>query len=155
MKNLSYKRGTSKDLDLIRPLWEKLNQHHWELSENFKESFQKMTWEFRRSNLERKSAEILLDYVTNENNSIIAYCVSTIEKLDVKVGEIDSLYVDQTYRNYGIGKALIEKAVKWLVSKDTEKQILTVGTGNENVLSFYEQFDFYPRSIKLERINKK
>ncbi len=155
MKKLSYKRGTSKDLDLIRPLWEKLNQHHFELSENFKESFQSMTWEFRRNNLESKSAEILLDYVTDENNSIIAYCVSTIDKNDLKVGEIDSLLVDQAYRKFGIGKTLVEKAIEWLLLKDTEKQILTVGTGNEEVLTFYERFDFYPRSIKLERINRK
>ncbi len=154
MSNLSYKRGSINDLDLIKPLWEKLNLHHIEISENFKNSILIRTWEFRKTVILNKSKDILLDYVIEETNSIIAYCISTIDKNDEKTGEIDSLFVDKNFRNYGVGKTLMEKAIEWLIIKGTETQRLVVGAGNEDVLSFYKQFDFYPRSIKLERMNK-
>ncbi len=48
----------------------------------------------------------------------------------------------------------MNKAMEWLALKETETQRLSVGVGNEDVLSFYKQFDFYPRSIKLERMKK-
>ncbi len=88
----------------------------------------------------------------DETHSIIAYCISTIDKDDKKTGEIDSLYVDTSSRNSGVGKVLMDKAIEWLISKGTQTQRLVVGIGNEDVLSFYEQFHFYPRSIKLERV---
>ncbi len=155
MSTFIFKRGTINDLDLIKSLWEKLNQHHFELSDNFKSSIQNRTWDARKQVLVSKSKDILLDYVEDENHHlIIAYCFSTIDKDVEKTGEIDSLYVDKAYRNSGVGKILMDKAIAWLISKGTETQRLVVGTGNEDILSFYEQFHFYPRSIKLERVVK-
>ncbi len=154
MSNLLFKRGSINDLDQIEPLWKKLIQHHFELSDNFKISIKNVTWEYRKSVLLNKSKEVLLDYVLDETNSIVGYCISTIDKDDGKIGEIDSLFVDKAYRNFGVGKTLMNKAMEWLALKETETQRLSVGVGNEDVLSFYKQFDFYPRSIKLERMKK-
>ncbi len=154
MSNFIYKRGSSNDLDQIKHLWEKLNQLHFELSDNFKSSFQNKTWELRKKDLISKSKEILLDFVTDETNSIIGYCICTIDRIDESIGEIDSLYVEQNHRDSGIGKTLMDKAIEWLLSKETVTQRLFVGSGNEQVLAFYEKFDFYPRNIILE-LNKK
>ena len=57
------KQGNENDLDLIRPLWEKLNQLHFNLALHFKSRFQDMTWEKRKQNLLKKSKDMLVDYV--------------------------------------------------------------------------------------------
>lgn len=153
MNKFTIKQGNQNDLDLIQPLWEKLNQLHFHLSPHFKSRFQHMNWDKRKRKLLDKSCDIKLDYiVNNENNAIIGYCISTIDKDDHTVGEIDSVYIDEVYRKSGLGKQLIDRAMEWLKSNHTETQKLLVGVGNEEVLKFYQQFDFYPLHIVLQRI---
>ena len=154
MNEIIFKQGSIEDLDLIKPLWEKLNQLHFELSENFKSRFRNKTWDIRKHDLLTKSREILIDYAIDSSNSIIGYCISTIDKEDEGIGEIDSIYVDGVYRKTGIGKQLMDRAIEWLISKETKIQRLDVGAGNERVLDFYKQFDFYPINTVLQRIEK-
>ena len=156
MYRYNIKQGNVDNLDLIRPLWEKLNQLHFELSPHFKKRFQDMNWDKRKHKLLEKSKDILFDYVIDEIDSkIVGFCISTIDKEDNKIGEIDSIYIDEDYRKTGIGKQLLDKAILWLKSNNTETQKLLVGVGNEQVFDFYKQFDFYPLHIVLQRIEKK
>jgi diamine N-acetyltransferase len=156
MKKYEIKQGNVDHLDLIRPLWEKLNQLHFDLSPHFKNRFQTMTWDERKRRLIDKSKDILLDYAVDENGGkIIGYCISTIDKEDHTIGEIDSIYIDEAYRKSRLGKQLVDKAILWLKSNNTETQKLLVGVGNEPVFEFYKQFDFYPLHIVLQRIEKK
>ncbi|MFC2088310.1 GNAT family N-acetyltransferase [Calditrichota bacterium] len=156
MSDYLIKRGNKNDLDSIKPLWEKLNQLHQDLSPNFKSRFKNKTWESRKHDLTKKSKEILIDYViNNKNNKIIGYCISTIDREDDKIGEIDSIYIDELYRKSGLGKKLIEQSIQWLISQGTKTQKLLVGVGNEQVLDYYRQFNFYPLHIVMQRIDKK
>ncbi len=152
MIEFSIKQGQIEDLDLVKPLWEKLNDLHESLSPNFKERFQRMNWDKRKSNLISKAGKFLLEYVIeNKNNKIVAYCISTIEKENEKVGEIDSIFVEKELRKSGIGKQLMDNAINWLISQNTETQRLLVGVGNEKVIDYYHQFDFHPLHIVLQR----
>jgi len=156
MNRYDIMQGNADNLDLIQPLWEKLNQLHFDLSLHFKNRFQDMNWDKRKHMLLQKSKNILFDYVIDKNdNRIIGYCISTIDKEDNKIGEIDSIYIDETYRKSGLGKQLIDRAILWLKSNKTEIQKLLVGVGNEQVFDFYKQFDFFPLHIVLQRIEKK
>jgi len=155
MRKYEIKQGGMDDLDSIKPLWEKLNQIHHAISPFFKERFHNMDWDKRKSKLLNKASEILFEYaIDKEEKKIIGYCISTIHKDDTKIGEIDSIYIDDAYRKSGIGKKFIENALQWLKSKNTETQILYVSVGNEKVLDFYKQFNFYPLHIELQRIDK-
>src|SRR6266542_4698299 len=128
MDRLAIKQGDINNLDLIRPLWEKLNQLHFDLSPHFKRRFQDMNWDKRKHKLIEKWKDILFDYVIDVNDHrIVGYCISTIDKEDHKIGEIDSIYIDEAYRKSGLGKQLIDKAILWLKSNDTE---------NANVISW-------------------
>jgi ribosomal protein S18 acetylase RimI-like enzyme len=156
MDRYEIKQGTSDNLDLIKPLWEKLNQVHFNLSHHFRNRFQEMTWDKRKRTLLQKSKNILFEYVIEKNdNRIIGYCISTIEKEDNTVGEIDSIYIDESYRKSGLGKQLVDRAIVWLNANNIETQKLLVAVGNEQVLDFYKQFDFFPLHIVLQRIKKK
>ncbi len=138
MKEYIFKQGSINELDLIKPLWEKLNQLHSNLSPNFKSWFLSKTWDLRKSDLITKSKEIHINYVTNRTNIIIAYCISTIDNKDETMGEIDSIYIEDTYRKNGIGKRLMNDALDWLIGKGTTLQKLDVAAGNEKALDFYK-----------------
>ena len=152
MINFSIKQGHIEDLDLVKPLWEKLNVLHESLSPDFKERFQSMNWVKRKSTLISKSGKLFLEFaIDNKNNKIIGYCISTIEKENEKVGEIDSIFVEKEHRKTGIGKQLMDNAINWLILQKTETQKLLVGVGNESVIDYYKQFDFCPLHIVLQR----
>lgn len=152
MDKYEIRRGSISDLDLIKPLWEKLNNIHENLSPDFKERFGKMNWETRKNKLLLKSCKIMFDYVIEvESQSIIGYCVCSIEKNNEKTGEIDSVFIEENHRKSGVGAKLMDNAINWLIQEKTEIQKLIVGVGNEDVLDFYKQFDFYPLHIVLQR----
>lgn len=153
--NLQIKQTDLSEIDLIQPLWEKLNLLHYDLSQNFKQRFADMSWEKRKTKLLDKSEEIMIETVRDENNILIGYCISTIEKGNNLTGEIDSVYVEESYRKLGLGTQMIHNAINWLTSKGTVEQKLLVGVGNEKVLDFYKQFDFYPLHIVLQRLDSK
>jgi len=153
MINYQIKRLDINEIDLIQPLWEKLNLLHFDLSQNFKKRFQEANWEKRKTKLLEKSEEIMIDTVVDYQDIIIGYCISTIDKSNNKMGEIDSIYIDESFRECGLGKQLINNAIDWLTAKGTTEQKLLVGIGNEKVLDFYKQFDFLPLHIVLQRIN--
>ena len=82
MEEFTFKHGNSEDLDLIKPLWEKLNQLHLDLSQNFKSRFQNKTWESRKNDLIKKSGEIRIDYVTDDKTaSLDIASVQSTEKM--------------------------------------------------------------------------
>ncbi|MCG0275390.1 MAG: GNAT family N-acetyltransferase [Thermosediminibacteraceae bacterium] len=69
------------------------------------------------------------------------------------IGEIDSIFVEEKYRNYGLGDRLMKRALEWLNSNHVKTKIIMVAEGNENVLEFYKKYGFYKRRIILEQIN--
>ena len=153
--NYQIKQTDLSEIDVIQPLWEKLNLLHYDLSQNFKHRFADMSWEKRKTKLLDKSEEILIETASDDNNILIGYCISTIEKGNNLTGEIDSVYIEESYRESGIGTLLIKNAIDWLTTKGTVEQKLLVGVGNEKVIDFYKQLDFYPLHIVLQRIDSK
>lgn len=97
--------------------------------------------------LSMDTKDIYIEVVEDEKQSIIAYCISTMEK---EVGEIDSLFIEEEYRKNGLGKKLIRNATKWLKSKRCKRILLAVADGHEDVFNFYMKNGFYPRFTYLE-----
>lgn len=147
------KRLDTEELDLIQPLWEKLNHTHFDLSPNFKNRYKVMSWEKRKAKLIDKSKELMIDTVQDDQEGIIGYCISSIDKMNHNAGEIDSVYIEESHRNAGLGKQLINNAIEWLTLKGVKEQKLVVGIGNEKVLGFYRQFNFMPLQMVLQRID--
>jgi len=145
-KEIEYLEKNQNDLDIIRPLWEKLNAHHITVSKYFKDSRTATTFDMRKKQLLEKSYQGVLridlarDAVTKE---YIGYCVTSVNQ--EKQGEIESIYVEKDYRLSGIGDRLMTRAVGWLETVTVKKTILGVAEGNEGVFAFYQRHNFYPR----------
>ncbi|MBI4267264.1 MAG: GNAT family N-acetyltransferase, partial [Chloroflexi bacterium] len=66
-------------------------------------------------------------------------------------GCLESIFVESDYRGNDIGDTLMAKAIEWMNSKKVQTITLDVGVGNEEVLSFYSRYGFYPRTIVLQQ----
>lgn len=70
--------------------------------------------------------------------------------------EIFSMYVEPDFRGKGIGKALIEKAIKEASEKKTVRQIyLTVVSSNEAAKSLYQSLGFQTYGVDRQAMRYK
>jgi ribosomal protein S18 acetylase RimI-like enzyme len=151
MAEVVYLELGRESIDLIKPLWEGLNQHHLVRSPNFRGHYEQMTFEARKKDLLKK--EKLQVILAADGNRSIGYCVCTIS--GEGDGEIDSIYVEDGYRRSGIGEGLMNRALAWLTAGGAKKKIVAVAAGNEAAIPFYESFGFMPRMTVLQLANDK
>lgn len=136
-------------LYLIQSLWEKLNAIHLENSTYFKSHYEKYTFEERCEKFTALSDDnIFIEIlIQQDNDNLIGYCISTIEE---KIGEIDSLFIEEEHRKYSYGKKLVENGIKWLKEQNCSKILVAVAEGNESVFGFYKKSGFFPRMTYLQ-----
>jgi ribosomal protein S18 acetylase RimI-like enzyme len=142
-------------LDTIALLWDALNQHHLRLSKDFKQHYSELTFEKRKDDLLHKAAnaELRIDVAVDEaSGQNVGYCVSSFDKS--KIGEIESIFVNENYRGLGIGDALMKKALAWMDGKCAEKKVVAVAAGNEQAIGFYGRYGFVHRKTVLEQAVK-
>jgi|GEM_PF-93722 len=151
--NFVIQEGHVELLGEVKELWQKLNSHHLNGTDYFKEKFQNNTFEKRMKSLTEKALEgdiQVLVIKDTDKDCKIGYCVSTFNADGT--GEIDSLYVEQEYRKLHLGDELMKAALKWLESKEPKEIILSVAGGNEKVLDFYKKYGFQTAAVKMTKV---
>ncbi len=141
-------------LDLVEPLWLKLNEHHKERSQHFRDHFEHMTWEARKKDLLEKTKNGLIHVdIAREQEVMIGYCISSI--YGEKTGEIESIFVKKERRHFDIGEIFMQNAVQWMNSHKANRKMIGVAAGNEEVFGFYARFGFFPRTHILVQVDNK
>jgi diamine N-acetyltransferase len=144
---------TVDQLDLIAPLWSKLNAFHQDLDEVCGKPRRDTTWEQRRIQLRTKAIDKSLIQILREVGMPVGYCFTSIDK-GIK-GEIDSLYILPEYRGKGSGKILMENALNWLSDASCEDIEIWVHPGNTNAISFYWGYGFATGPTMTKVANKR
>ncbi len=139
---MEIRRIESKDLDAV---FELLN----ELYEN------KIKYDiFSKIYKEKLNDNNAYYIVAIENDKIVGVLISEIRSQlhrAKKSSFIDDLIVNKDYRNRGIGKLLIEDAVRYAKELDCEVIELTSYLLNENAHRFYERNGFKKHSYKFKQ----
>lgn len=143
---------TADQLDLIAPLWRRLNALHQELDRVCGEPCRKTTWEQRRLELRGKALGRSLVQIVRAGGEIAGYCFSSID--GENRGEIDSLFVSPEYRGKGVGKQLVENGLNWLETSGNGDIQLWVHPGNVNAIAFYWRLGFATGSM-MKRVTRK
>lgn len=155
MVNLIFIDCGPGNLDLIQPLWEKLNRHHLNQKSDFQEHYANFTFQERKEALLKKTrdGEMLISLAEDKDSGIlVGYCITTLSPENK--GEIDSIYVEEKYRSLGIGKELMKRSLMWMDEKGVKTRKVAVATSNQETISFYESYGFRSRSITLEQTIK-
>lgn len=144
------------ELDLVEPLWQGLAAYHREQAEADAPAFlgemEALTFAARRDELREKNRDraLRLEIAFDPDaGGPVGYCVAS--GAPGGHGEVESIYVEEAYRNRGIGGALLEHAVAWMDELGTVEQALSVFAANDRVLPFYARHGFAPRFVVLVR----
>lgn len=94
MNKYEFIDGSIELIDYVKPLWEKLNEHHKINSNYFDYRFSKFKFNDRENKfINDNNIDVKIDLIKDtERDLYIGYCISTIYK-DL-VGEIDSLFIE-------------------------------------------------------------
>ena len=146
--NYSIRTIKREELDILRPLWEKLNLMHLRESRHFRYFYESFTFDERfRSFREKKDGDILIEGVFRDDGKVLGYCISTV---DGSRGELDSLYLDEECRGQGLGSTLVENSIHWLRERKCSRIVVAVADGHESVFPFYEKHGLFPRLTWLQ-----
>jgi ribosomal protein S18 acetylase RimI-like enzyme len=145
-----YETHDKDELDLVRPLWEKLNRFHADKSRHFKKFFEENSFDKRAEKFLRPHMRVRIDTAVDTNTGeIIGYSLCTVS--DFKEGEIHSIFVEEEHRGRGIGHHLASRQLLWLEEEGAENVSTTAIVGNEEAFAFYEKFGLLPASTVLIR----
>ena len=147
---ISYFETDEKELDLIKDLWEKLNLHHQLRSKKFHQDYLNIHFEHRKDELIKKSnkGKLRLDLAL-DNTKVIGYCISSYSNEN---GAIDSINVEEKFRNLGIGDTLMKRALIWMDSNNVENRQVKISVGNDVAIKFYKKYGFHPKHIILKQL---
>ena len=151
---IEYTETDEKGADLTNNLWRKLIEHHAAHSRYFSAQIAKRTSEQRNKELLTRfeKGNIRIDLARDtETEEMVGYCISTISA--DSVGEIQSIFVEEEYRNNGIGDAMVKKALRWMDERPVTRKVVTVSFGNEDVFPFYSRYNFLPRATILAQVD--
>jgi RimJ/RimL family protein N-acetyltransferase len=135
------------DLVQIKALWENLNQLHLKDSRFFKDHYQNFIFEERIESWKDLPDEDFKVVVVSKEAQLLGYCVASLRG---RVGEIESVYLEEPIRNSGIGGEIVRLCLDWLHQKQAKKIVVSVADGHESVIPFYQKLGFQPRLTYLE-----
>ncbi len=136
------------DIAIIKPLWEKLNEQHYNVSNNFKRHYEEQTFEKRCAKFYTFPEDRLrIEAAYDDGGAVAGYCICSIEKGH---GELDSIYVEPQCRKKHLGSFLARRGVEWMKRNRCETITVGVADGNEDVFPFYENLGFAKRMTVLQ-----
>jgi GNAT superfamily N-acetyltransferase len=152
MNSFQFKVGSLELLPHCQNLWELFIQNQIQNAGEMTDGVAAYLQSQRDGGLLAKTSEgklhIQLVYASNHQDPI-GFCITSLSS--DRIGEVEALYVLDKYQGNKLGAKLMQTSLQWLEENNALEQKLIVATGNEQVLSFYQKFDFYPGYTTLFR----
>lgn len=151
MKNLIIRNADLKDLEIIQ----KLNNELFDLElKNYDTTLVK-DWA-----ISNEGKEYFEDLINNHfvmvallDDEIVGYLAGTINEKgsyeNIQYGEINNMFIKDSCRGYGVGKALVNEFKMYCKSKGINDLIVTASAKNKNAINFYKKNGFEEFNLTL------
>ena len=141
-----YKDINKSEIDLLKDLWYKNLEYHYENEKYFKKQYKNLSFE-KRMDAIFENAEKTKITIAVENEIPVGYCISKISNNE---GEVMSLHVLEKKRGSGIGKKLTQLHLDWLKENKCSAIGLYAASGNFKTIKFYEQFGLKANMVYMQ-----
>ncbi len=156
---MKIRKATIKDLETIQKLNTKLCTKECEEFDGTLVPDYPLTEEVKGKLEKRILGDLSAVFVVEVENKIIGYIVGGIQKdenyRNVKnICGLGGFWVDEEYRNEGVGSKLFEEFQRWCENKDTSRLQVTVSSQNLKAIKFYKKEGFEKYDVVLEKVLK-
>ncbi|MFQ6043971.1 MAG: GNAT family N-acetyltransferase, partial [Candidatus Poribacteria bacterium] len=143
---VTIRKATMKDIPSVLKLWKRLMAFHRNLSEYFEvaDDAEEMWESFAIKQLDERDSLLI---VAEIDGDIVGFSLSSIQSnipvFKIKrYGVIYDFFVDEAFRNRGIGRKLFDYAKKWFEKKSVEHLQLSVAHHNPVAQEFWRAMGF-------------
>ncbi len=150
------RRAGLKDVDAIVSLSRQLADYHRDIDSYYKPGSETARG-FRRhllKNIRRRNARIVL---AETDDKAVGYFIGSIEKpkpyaSPKRIGRISGAFIQEGYRNSGIGRKMFEELMEWFREKGIKHIELYVDSRNNSGLKTWKRFGFreYMKKMRLD-----
>ena len=134
---MTIRHGTDDDLDAVRRLWEL-----WQSESATPPPWADVSWDANRAEFERALGANGL-FLAEEGDQVVGFVSSWLEEHVARIGD---LYVAESGRREGAGRALVEAVIENLRARGATHLMLNA---NLEALPFYEKLGFREESRNL------
>jgi ribosomal protein S18 acetylase RimI-like enzyme len=149
------RRADPRDAEHVAALWSELSSHHARLDTRhaLRPDAQREVQRLVRADLRDPDALVLL---YEEQDRACGLCMTRIQHAppihrEMRRAEIGELFVRESARRRGIGRALVDQAFQWLRGRGVERVVVRVGASNEQGQAFWRGIGFAAFVDVLER----
>lgn len=90
--------------------------------------------------------------IAEDNGKVVGYIwFKVIDSAMGKFGRMEHLFVDEAYREKGLGRKLVEEAEEHFRKQGVKKVKLTVTTTNETAISLYKDMGYEIKRYRMEK----
>lgn len=152
MSDYIIRLAVEEDLKRVQVLSQELMEHEKKLAT--KEYMFNMDWALTEEGYENYKSNISRDelYVVCIDNKIVGYMTCWVNRKMPwqahKVMEIGNLFIEEEYRNMGIGTALINKAKELCKKNEIKFLKIDVTADNEKAREFYKKNGLFASAIE-------
>ncbi|MDD7986603.1 GNAT family N-acetyltransferase [Lentisphaera marina] len=154
MKKLHIRVAQESDYEIICQLFEQGDQHHENILPKYFSTIPKARplSDIMRY-IEKADAEFFLAFKNDIPVGILNIKKSCLPALDFfraqEFALIDSIIIDQKFRQQGIGNVLLKKAKEWSKNQKLQQLQLVVWSANQDAINFYTKNGFKTLSQKM------
>lgn len=143
---LEYRAANKKDMDSIISLWNESRIYHDELDPRLS-MIDNAATKVKDYYSEQLESENAIFYLAILENHPIGYVCAQLQKRPPVfdppyIGFIDGLFVKSDFRRMGVGKKLLDLAIRWLKEKEIDRIQLSVASLNQVGIAFWNQCGF-------------
>lgn len=149
------RKATPNDIDAITVLNSQLADYHKVIDPYYKSGSETKSSfkEYITRIIQNKNATVIVA----EPDKIIGYAVGIIEKAKPfvtpeEIGRISDMFVEEKYRNQGIGKKMVDTLINWFKQKGIIYVELSVDSRNEIGVTAWQNLGFkeYMKKMRLD-----
>lgn len=149
---ITIKKASKKDSSSVMAL----NKSLFDYEKRFNDEYN-LNWTYSdigHNYFKRRIEENGIVLVAKDDNNIVGYILAFIDSFPFRkfnpIAEIENMYIEETYRDKGLGSRLIGKIKEIARKKGAKRLKVTAVTDNSQALSFYRKNGFEDFDTTLE-----
>ena len=149
------RKATPNDMDAITALNSQLADYHHTIDSYYRPGSE--TAPSFKENLSFFMQKENITVVVAETDKIIGYAIGVIEPAKSfvapdEIGKISHTFVEEEYRNQGIGKKMVDTLICWFIQEGVVHVELSVDSRNESGVKAWQHLGFkeYMKKMRLD-----